>query len=130
MSETRERIHNLDELFGQNKPIIIVWEEKRYPLKHPDSFTPVEMNRFERLSKESEKLRLKDEEELSDEEAKLLGDITRKLLDLLNPDLAEKLTFTQQVNVLFFHAEEIRKEMGSQEKKTAESLIGEQSIPS
>lgn len=131
MSENREKIHNLDELFGKHKPIIIIWEDTRYPLKHPDSFNPEETQRFDRLRKEADSLfHLKSEEELSDQDARLLGKTVRELVDLLNPDLAERLTFNQQVNVALFYAEAVREEMGDQEKKTIGSLTGEQSTPS
>lgn len=129
MIEEKTRIHSLDELFGKNKDLFVEWEGKRYSLKHPDSFSPVEMNRFDSLSKRSVELHFADKEEMSDADSEALGEITRELIELLNPRLAERLTFLQQISVLRFHAEEVRKSFSSAEKKTTPELTGETSLP-
>ena len=130
MSEEERKVHDLDELFGKAKPIIVKWEGKEYRLRRPDSFGPKELNRFQHLQEQSYELQDASDGEMSDEQADELADITHRSIEMLNEKLAERLSFVQKVNVLLFYAEQVQEELPEGEKKRVkENLTGEKSSP-
>ena len=124
-----ERIHDLDQLFGKNRPIKVRYEGKLYDLAHPDSFDPVQTNRLQKLQKETDELFSVNQEEMTDEQAEELGRVTEEALEMLNPELNKKISFWHRVNILFFYAEQVKKDAGKNEKKRESSLTGEMSTP-
>lgn len=101
---------NLDELFGLNKPVIVVWQEKRYELRRPEAMTPVEYSRWTKLQAKTGKLIIDDTDEMSEQQGQELNEAVNITLSLVSPELAKaKLPFAAQVKVLQFYSEEIAK---------------------
>ncbi len=123
------KIHDLDELFGQDDPIQVKLQGKTYILRRPDSFSPREMNRFENLMERSRELQGEDEEKFTDEQADELEEVTREAVEILNPRLAEATSFLHHVNILVYHANKVRESAGAEKKRTGLSSTGETSTP-
>lgn len=99
---------NLDELYGTARPVIVVWQEKRYELRRPEGMTPVEYSRWTKLQAKTSKLIIDDADEMSEEQAHELEEAIHMTLSLVSPELAEAgLTFAAQVRVLQFYTDEI-----------------------
>jgi hypothetical protein len=102
-----QQVLNLDDLFGQSKAIKVQHEGKTYELLHPEGLDPVQLNQWERLRRRSSLLKQAGDE-LTDEQADELTQVTLESLRLLNPELAEQgLSFIKQVRVLKFYSEQV-----------------------
>jgi hypothetical protein len=124
MPEESERVLNLDELYGTSRPVIVVWQGKRYQLRRPEAMGPIEVQGFIALQtryQETEARRerfiagLKPGEEPTQkqkyDDEKLAREISQLLLDVLrqlSAELADAgLPFPAQLAVLKFWQDEV-----------------------
>jgi len=102
---------NLDELFGQTKPIKVRWQGVEYELRRPENLGPVEIARNEKLGKRHETLtkRVGERGFANNEAAQTeLGKVLNELISILCPELAKaKLPFAAQLKVLDFYDAEV-----------------------
>lgn len=80
-------ILDLDELFGQDDPVIVVYQGTTYELLRPDAWTPEVYARYVRLQKsisEDEVKRALEDPEAFEKLAKILD----KVLEIISPELA------------------------------------------
>lgn len=99
---------NLDELYGTARPVIVVWQEKRYELRRPEAMTPVEYSRWTKLQAKTSKLIIDNVDEMGEQQAEELAEAVQLALNLVSPELAAlDLPFAAQVKVLEFYSEEI-----------------------
>jgi hypothetical protein len=145
-------ILNLDELFGQSKPVIVEWKGKRYEMLRPEGLTLEQNNRWNTLAKKlvkeygssgqrlgqgdtgsgvkeldqamNECLELLCPALLADEKPLKLGErIQRKL----HPERFEErvpLTFNQKFQILEFYSAEVFKKIKGKGKGPSKNLTG------
>lgn len=113
MSEDKQRILNLDDLFGQGRPVKVTWQGATYELARPEAFTPVQYQQFMKLQSD---YILKKFDQTTD--PVLIDEIMDEILDMLNPKIAKAgISFGGKVKVLEFYSEEV----GGSEIKNASS---------
>lgn len=116
---------NLDELYGTARPVIVVWQGKRYELRRPEAMTPVEYSRWTKLQAKTGKLIIDDADEMSEEQGQELNEAIKITLSLLSPELAEAgLTFAAQVKVLEFYTGEITRTEEKDAKDSPKNSTG------
>lgn len=117
--ENKKKSLSLDELFGEEQPIIIVWQGKDYKLRNPSSFGPGDLKKWRQLGIETDVLN-KIEGELTDAQAQALEDAVQKSVELLNKGLSEKeMPFGARVKILEFYTENlVGDDKGSKKKET------------
>jgi hypothetical protein len=102
---------NLDELFGTARPIVVVFQGKRYELRRPEAMNPVEFNQWMKLQgrvqlpgANTDEIARNWSEETSREVEALIDDV----LTLLNPEFAKlpELNFMMKTQVLEFYTRE------------------------
>lgn len=102
---------NLDELFGQARPVVVVWEGRKYALTRLEGLTPVEYARWTKLQRRMAPLfggGDVDVNDMTEEQATELSEAVTTALSLFNADLAKApLPFAAKVRVLQFYVEEV-----------------------
>lgn len=105
--ENKKKSLSLDEMLGLGDQIVVVWKEKEFMLKHPSSFTPLELQRWEKLKKTATTME-KLEDDLTDVQAQELQDSVQAAVGLLNEKIiGEDVSFYGQVKILEFYTEQI-----------------------
>lgn len=108
---------SLDELFGEEQSITVIWQEKEYRLKTPSSFGPGDLKKWKQLGAITADLD-KIEGELTDSQAQDLENAVKGSIELLNKDLGKKaLPFAARVSILEFYAEQVAGNDGEGDKK-------------
>ena len=108
---------SLDELFGEEQSIVVIWKEKEYKLKNPTSFGPGELKKWKQMEVITQGLD-KIEGELTDSQAQALEDAVQGSVELLNKTLGEKdMPFGARVSILEFYTKQVAGDEGEDNKK-------------
>lgn len=108
---------SLDELFGEEQLIIVVWKGKEYKLKNPTSFGPGELKKWKQMEVITHGLD-ENEGELTDLQAQALEDAVKGSVELLNKNLGEMdMPFGAGVKILEFYTKQVAGDEGEDNKK-------------
>lgn len=111
-----DHVLNLDELFGTSKPVVVVWEQKRYEFVRPDGLAPAQYASWLELGKKIETLQSKGSDNTAEDMAEWDGLLTR-VLGLLCPDFVkEEKSFQVRTKVLEYYFQENAKTLGIKEE--------------
>lgn len=102
-----DRVLNLDELFGNSRPVVIVWKEKRFEFTLPDGMSLAQNNEWMKLQMRITNIQNK-VSDIADQDIEELEDLVGKILEILSPAyLAENPPFAHRVRALEFYAQEV-----------------------
>lgn len=79
---------NLDELYGQNDPVLVVYQGQEYELFRPDSWTPETYSQYVRLQKSVTEEEIAKAMESSKGFEKLTS-VVDKIMQIISPELAK-----------------------------------------
>lgn len=102
------KVLNLDEMFGEDRPVVVKWHGKSYNLLRLDAFSPREINRFQSMQKDASELqRLKNANKEDKSIDKKIEDLFDKMLSTLCVKLPLKeIPFLGKTRIITFYIEE------------------------
>ena len=103
---------NLDELFGQAKDLVVIWEGARHMMRHPTAMGPKDLNLLQRLQDLQVDVSedMKDEAK-EDEAAEELIKVIDKIIGMIAPTLdALGLPIFAKMRIMTFYQKEIEAE--------------------
>ena len=106
MNETK--VLNLDEMFGEDRPVVVKWHGESYNLLRLEAFSPREINRFQSMQKDASELqRLKNANKDDKGIDKKIEDLFDKMLSTLCAKLPLKdIPFLGKTRIITFYIEE------------------------
>lgn len=112
-----QKVLNLDELFGQDRPVVVMWQGKRHEFMRMAAIGPREALRFEKMMGRAQQLSQVSDPS-ADESAEIEG-IYDEMIGTLCPDFPiQDLKFLQKLFVVDFYVENSQGEL----KKVAGGL--------
>ena len=75
-----DRVLNLDELFGNSRPVVIVWKEKRFDFTLPEGMSPAQNNNWMKLQMRITNIQNK-VSDITEGDAEELEDLVGKILE-------------------------------------------------
>lgn len=103
-----QKVLNLDEMFGEDRPVTVVWQGVKYDLLRMEAFSPREINRFQTMQKDASELqRLKN----ANKDDKSIDGKIEALFDKMLSTLCAKLPlkeipFLGKTRIITFYIEE------------------------
>jgi len=119
------KVLNLDEVFGEDRPIKVKWKGETYDLLRLEAFSPREINRFQNMQKDAAELqRLKNAAKKNDHSIdKKIEQLFDKMLSTLCAKLPlAEIPFLAKTRIITFYIEE------TQGKKALEVALNQQMI--
>ena len=115
-NDTKPKPLNLDELFGDARAVKIIHNEREYEFLRIDAMGPKQAVKLQKFQRRALALQLA--EELSDEQAVELEELTDGTIALLCPEFpVDELTFAKKIRAITFYMEE------TQGKKAMEAAL-------
>ncbi len=117
---------NLDELYGQNDPVLVVYQEHEYELLRPDAWTPEIYSQYVRLQKsvtEDEIARAME----SPKGFEKLSAVVDKIMQIISPELAKlDLSLEKKSRIIEHYASVVFPEelSAAKTRAKAKNLIG------
>lgn len=113
------RVLNLDEMFGEDRPVKVTWKGETYELLRLEAFSPREINRFQTMQKDAAELqRLKNAKKDDKSIDKKIEELFDKMLSTLCAKLPLKeIPFLGKTRIITFYIEE------TQGKKALEAAL-------
>ena len=102
------KVLNLDEMFGEDRPVVVKWHGESYNLLRLEAFSPREINRFQSMQKDASELqRLKN----ANKDDKSIDGKIEALFDKMLSTLCAKLPlkdipFLGKTRIITFYIEE------------------------
>lgn len=102
------KVLNLDEMFGEDRPVKVKWHGESYNLLRLEAFSPREINRFQSMQKDASELqRLKNLNKADKSIDKKIEDLFDKMLSTLCVKLPLKeIPFLGKTRIITFYIEE------------------------
>ena len=102
------KVLNLDEMFGEDRPVVVKWHGESYNLLRLEAFSPREINRFQSMQKDASELqRLKNANKNDKGIDKKIEDLFDKMLSTLCAKLPLKdIPFLGKTRIITFYIEE------------------------
>lgn len=102
------KVLNLDEMFGEDRPVVVKWHGESYNLLRLEAFSPREINRFQSMQKDASELqRLKNANKDDKSIDKKIEDLFDKMLSTLCVKLPLKeIPFLGKTRIITFYIEE------------------------
>lgn len=102
------KVLNLDEMFGEDRPVVVKWKGENYNLLRLEAFSPREINRFQSMQKDANELqRLKNANKDDKSIDKKIEDLFDKMLSTLCTKLPLKeIPFLGKTRIITFYIEE------------------------
>ena len=105
MSDDDKKILNLDDLFGQAKPIKVRWQGQEYEFLRMDGITPKQALEFQRLQLKAGKIQ--NAESIDEASAMQIEEVFNDMLKILCPKIPlEEMTFLMKTRIVTFYIEE------------------------
>jgi hypothetical protein len=116
------KVLNLDEMFGEDRPVKVKWKGVEYDLLRLEAFSPREINRFQMMQKDASELqRLKNENAADKSIDAKIEQLFDKMLSTLCAKLPLKeIPFLGKTRIITFYIEE------TQGKKALEVALTQQ----
>ena len=100
------KVLNLDEVFGQDRPIKVKWKENEYALHRFTALSVTEVLRFQKMRREVMRLQLI--EEVTEKEGGEIEALFNAMLKLIGPDLPlDEIPYVMKPSILAFYFEQI-----------------------
>lgn len=111
MTEKKNAVLNLDELFGVARPIKVILGGRTYEMVRPEALSPKGFVQWDKLQRRAMELQVGADGEMSEEMTAELEDVISEAIYMACPGLREaELNFPQKVSVLNFYAAEVAPE--------------------
>lgn len=105
------KVLNLDELFGEDRPVMVRWREREYPLLRFTAMGVKQVLKFQRLRRDAVREQLLADE--SEEAAAKVEALFDAMLAMIGPELPlNELPYVLKPSILAFYFEQL------EEKKT------------
>ena len=117
-----KRVLNLDEVFGQDRPVKVVWKGREYELLRLEAFSPREIQKFASMQASAQKLSGMSDQQSPEADAEISA-LFDEILSALCKDLPlGDMPFLAKTRIITFYIEE------TQGKKALEEALMNQPI--
>lgn len=122
-----KKVLNLDEVFGQDRPIKVVWKGDEYALHRFTALSVAEVLKFQKMRREAARLQIMDE--ITDERSRAIEDLFNAMLAMIGPELPlAEIPYVMKPSILAFYFGQLdeKKRVNPARRRTT----GEKSSPS
>jgi len=100
--DKKQSVLDLDELFGQDRPVVVMWDEKRYEFMRMAAIGPREALKFDGMLEKSAELRSATNP--TDKQLDEINDMLGKMISVLSKDFPIKeIGFMHRLKVIEFY---------------------------
>lgn len=100
------KVLNLDEMFGEDRPVKVKWKEGEYELHRFTALSVVNVLRFQKMRRGVMRLQVVDE--VSEKDAATIETLFNEMLKLIGPDLPlDDIPYVMKPTILAFYFEQI-----------------------
>lgn len=126
-----KRVLNLDEVFGQDRPVKVIWNQREYELLRLEAFSPKEIQKFSALQARAQKLSATPSQHPPNAESANLGEEQEREISALFDEMLralcselplDSMPFLAKTRIITFYIEE------TQGKKALEEALMKQPI--
>ena len=100
------KVLNLDEMFGEDRPVVVKWKTGEYELHRFTALSVTNVLKFQKMRRDVMRLQVLDE--VTEKDAGTIESLFNAMLKMIGPDLPlDEIPYVMKLTILAFYFEQI-----------------------